>query len=214
MLKTSTTMSLSCKSPRQQNAWMIVLMAIGLALLPETAMASGKAKSAKSTKSTIIGQGRAELPPAVSEMRDAIIAAARTGSLKELLIPIQWNELPPDFGDLSVDDTLADWRKKSPDGSGREWLARLINLLEAPYAVLRKGSDIENNKIFVWPAFSELPLDKLTPPLEVELLRLVSAKEAQRMRAQGFYDGYGLAIGADGTWHVFKKVTRNKTSPK
>lgn len=199
---------------RQARFLIAGLMIIWVALLPTTALATGKAKPAKSGKATNIGQGRAGLPPAVSEMRDGIISAARTGRLKELLIPIQWNELPPDFGDLSVEDTLAHWRKKSPDGTGREWLARLINLLEAPYAVLQKGPDIENNKIFVWPAFSELPLKKLSPGLEVELLRLVPAKDALRMRDQGYYDGYGLAIGADGTWHAFKKVTRNKTSPK
>ena len=156
----------------------------------------------------VIGQGRSGLPNAVNEMRDAILAAARSGRLDELMIPIQWNELPPDFGDLSVEETLAKWKKASPDGSGREWLAKLINLLEAPYAVLRKGRDIENNKLFVWPAFSELPLAKLPPALHVELLRLVPAAEAARMITQGHYDGHGLAIGADGTWHVFKKIAQ------
>ncbi|MFT5510066.1 MAG: hypothetical protein ACI89J_003158 [Hyphomicrobiaceae bacterium] len=185
---------------------MAVAVVAGLSLLSASIAMAAKTKTATATKPPAIGQGRGSLPPAVSEMRDGIIAAARTGSLKELLIPIQWNELPPDFGDLSVEDTIAAWKKQSPDGSGRGWLALLINLLEAPYAVLRKGPDIENNKIFIWPAFSELPLKKLSPALQVELLRLVSAKEAARMQALGHYDGFGLAIGADGTWHVFKKV--------
>ncbi|MBU2532416.1 MAG: hypothetical protein KKB37_06725 [Alphaproteobacteria bacterium] len=153
-----------------------------------------------------IGQGRDALPTAVQEMHDAILAAARSGSLEELLIPIQWNELPPDFGERSVKETLADWKKNSPAGSGREWLALLANLLEAPYAMVHRGRDIENAKIFIWPAFAELPLDKLTPALEVELLRLVPPDEFARMKAAGGYDGYGLVIGADGTWHAFKKV--------
>ena len=183
----------------------------GLAYLSSLSVASaiaGKAKPKAAAKQPVIGQGRNALPTAVNEMRDAIIAAARTGSLNELMIPIQWNELPPDFGDLSVKDTLAHWKKRSPDGSGRERLAKLINLLEAPYVVLRKGPDIENNKIFIWPAFSEIPLAKLSPALHVEFLRLLPATEVARMIAQGHYDGHGLAIGADGTWHVFKKVTR------
>ena len=86
-----------------------------------TPAVAGKTKAAKQP---VIGQGRDGLPNAVSEMRDAILAAARSGRLDELLIPIQWNELPPDFGDLSVKETLADWKKRSPDGSGREWLAK------------------------------------------------------------------------------------------
>ena len=162
----------------------------------------------------IIGQGRSGLPVAVSEMRDAIIAAARTGSLDELLIPIQWNELPPDFGDLSVKDTIAQWKTNSPDGSGREWLARLINLLDAPYVALRQGRDVENAKIYIWPAFIDLPLNKLSPALHVELLRLVPATEAKRIIAAGRYDGFGLAIGADGTWHAFKKTVLPRKPPK
>ncbi len=171
---------------------------------------AGKAKPTSAAKQPVIGQGRSGLPASVSEMRDAIIAAARTGKLEELLIPIQWNELPPNFGDLSVKDTLAAWKKQSPDGSGREWLALLINLLEAPYAVLRQGRDIENAKIYIWPAFAELPLNKLSPALEVELLRIVPAADVKRMKSTGGYDGYGLAIGADGTWHAFKKTTHKK----
>jgi len=173
-----------------------------LIALPVTLSLAGKAKPA--TASLLIGQGSSGLPPAVTEMRDAIIAAARTGNIEELMIPIQWNELPPDFGEHSVKDTLASWKKHSPDGTGHEWLARLINLLESPYAVVRQGRDVENAKIYIWPAFAELPLDKLPPKLNVELHRIVSPPEAARMKKSG-YDGYALAIGADGTWHAFKK---------
>lgn len=155
---------------------------------------------------TIIGRGSAALPPAVAEMRDAIIAAARTGNLDELLIPIQWNELPPDFGDHPTSETFSKWRKGSPDGTGREWLALLINLLESPYVVVHKGPDIENPQVFIWPAVAELPLASLSPALDVELLRLVTPADAARMKQQGRYDGYGIAIGADGTWHAFKKT--------
>lgn len=169
---------------------------------------AAKNKATTATPKPVIDQGRGALPTAVSEMRDGILAAARSGDLQELQIPIQWNELPPNFGDLSVKDTLAAWKKTSPDGSGREWLARLINLLEAPYAVVHRGADVENAKVYIWPAFSEIPLKGLSPALHVELLRLVPASEAARMIAQGHYDGYGLAIGADGTWHAFSKVAK------
>ena len=165
-------------------------------------------KPSQPQKPLAIGQGSANLPPPVAEMRDAIISAARTGNFDELLIPIQWNELPPDFGAASVEDTIAAWKKSSPQGTGREWLALLINLLEAPYAVVPQGRDIENAKVYIWPAFGELPLDQLSPALEVEFLRLVSSADAQRMRAAGGYDGYGLAIGADGTWHAFNKIAK------
>jgi hypothetical protein len=158
--------------------------------------------------------GANRLPVNVAEMREAILAAALSGDLKELLIPIQWNELPPDFGEKPVKETLSDWQKQSHDGSGREMLALLADILSGPYAVRRQGADVENAKIFIWPAVAELPLDKLTPPLEVALLRIASGDEVKRMKKAGRYDGYGLAIGADGTWHAFKQVRHGDTKAK
>ena len=158
--------------------------------------------------------GANRLPVNVAEMREAILAAALSGDMKELLIPIQWNELPPDFGEKPVKETLSDWQKQSHDGSGREMLALLADILSGPYAVRRQGADVENAKIFIWPAVAELPLDKLTPPLEVALLRIASVDEIKRMKKAGRYDGYGLAIGADGTWHAFKRVRHGDAKAK
>ncbi len=166
------------------------------------------------TAPVMVGFGRGDLPVNVAEMRDAILAAALSGDLKELMIPVQWNELPPDFGEKPVKETLEAWRKASHDGTGREMLALLANILAGPYAVRRHGPDVENARIFIWPAFAELPLDQLSPPLEVALLRLVSVDEVKRMKKAGRYDGYGVAIGADGTWHAFKTVHQAHTTPK
>jgi hypothetical protein len=169
--------------------------------------AKGKAGESPATAADVkVGYGAAGLPANVAEMREAILAAALSGELDELLIPIQWNELPPDLGGKPVKETLAAWRKQSLDGSGRGMLALLANVLTAPYAARRQGADIENAMIYIWPAFAELPLDKLSPALEVALLRIVTREDARRMKQIGRYDGYGVAIGADGTWHAFKRV--------
>lgn len=170
--------------------------------------AAGGGAAAGPTLPVAVGFGRDGLPVNVAEMRDAILAAALTGDLKELMVPVQWNELPPDFGAKPVKETLETWRKASHDGTGREMLALIADILSGPYAVRRQGADIENAKIFIWPAFAELPLDKLTPQLDVALLRLLSVEEVKRMKSAGHYDGYGVAIGADGTWHAFKRVPR------
>ena len=66
-------------------------------------------------------------------------------------------------------------------------------------------ADIENNQLFVWPYFAEMPLGQLTPRQEVELLRLVPAAAAREMKEKGKYTGWRLVIGADGTWHAFRK---------
>lgn len=72
--------------------------------------------------------------------------------------------------------------------------------------MLAAGKDVENNRVFVWPGFADKPLAKLTPSEEVELYRLASAGDVAAMKAKGKYAGWRLAIGADGTWHSFRKV--------
>ena len=102
-------------------------------------------------------------------------------------------------------DPVAHWKKISGDGEGREVLAALAEILDAGYVVLPLGRDLENNRIYIWPYFAEVPLDKLTPAQEVELLRLVPPAAAKEMMATGKYTHWRLAIGADGTWHSFRK---------
>ena len=43
-------------------------------------------------------------------------------------------------------------------------------------------------------------------PEEVDLLRLVTPEEAKAMRAARKWTWWRLSIGADGTWHSFKKA--------
>ncbi len=172
--------------------------------LPAAAKGEANKPASKARQAAVVVETDPEkLPVPVAEMRDAILAAARSGSIDELLEPIQWNELKPDFGEVDAAKPIAGWKKLSVDGQGREILAILINLLEAPYAVMRQGRDIENNKMYVWPAFAELPLGKLPPQLETALLRLVPRDAFKAMKDGGAYTHWRLMIGADGTWHSF-----------
>ena len=77
-------------------------------------------------------------------------------------------------------------------------------VLDTGYVAVRRGTDIENNLLYVWPYFAELALNQLTPRQEVELLRLVPAGAAREMKAKGKYTGWRLVIGADGAWHTFR----------
>ena len=85
-------------------------------------------------------------------------------------------------------------------------LAALAEILDAGYVALPLGRDLENNRIYVWPYFAEVPLQKLTPAQQVELLRLVPPAAAKEMLQTGKYTYWRLAIGADGTWHHFPQV--------
>jgi hypothetical protein len=151
--------------------------------------------------------GTDRLPGPVQDMREAILSAVRSGRIEELRHAWELNELKPDLGvPLSPgSDPIAHWKQISGDGEGREILATLGEILDAGYVVLPLGRDLENNKIYVWPYFAEVALDKLTPAQEVELLRLITPAALKDMRSAGKYTHWRLAIGADGTWHSFRR---------
>jgi len=151
--------------------------------------------------------GSEGLPGAVEDMREAILSAVRSGNIEDLRHAYELNELKPDLGlDLKpIGDPVAYWRQISGDGAGREILAVLATLFDGGYVSLALGRDLENDRVYVWPYFAEVPLDTLSPAQEVELLRLVSPARAAQMKAAGKYTYWRLAIGADGTWHSFRQ---------
>jgi hypothetical protein len=152
-----------------------------------------------------IRYGSEGLPSPVKDMREAILSAVKSGRIEELRHAWELNELKPDLGVASVGDPVAYWKRISGDGEGREILAALAEILDAGYVVLPLGPDLENNRLYVWPYFAELPLDKLSPAQEVELLRLVSPAALKDMRSAGKYTYWRIVIGADGTWHSFRR---------
>lgn len=145
------------------------------------------------------------LPVPVDEMRQAILAATHSGAIEDLREPLDWNEIRPEVAAPAGEDPIAYWKRTSGDGNGREILAALAEILSLHPAKLPLGRDLENNIIYVWPYLAELELDKLTPAQEVELLRLVGPAEAKTMREKKKWTWWRLTIGADGTWHSFKK---------
>jgi hypothetical protein len=150
--------------------------------------------------------GSDRLPGPVQDMRDAILSAVRAGRIEELGYAWDLNELKPDLGVALADrDPIAHWKRISGDGEGREILAALGEILDAGYVVLPLGRDLENNRVYVWPYFAEVALDRLTPAQEVEFLRLVSPAALKDMRSVGKYTHWRIAIGADGTWHSFRR---------
>lgn len=152
------------------------------------------------------GENSGPLPAPVEEMRQAILAATHSGNIEDLREPLDWNELKPEVAAAAGEDPIAYWKKTSGDGNGREILAVLADILPMRAAELPLGRDLENNIIYVWPYLAEMELDKLTPAQEVDLLRLVGPAEAKAMRAGKKWTWWRLTIGADGTWHSFKKA--------
>src|SRR5262245_833423 len=204
---------------RQSARTVLALRCAGLALVAASAvLASGAPAWPRSPgKADVTAQqdhkasvpkvryGTEGLPQPVLELREALLAAIESGGLDELRHALDLSEPKPDLGAPPNTDPVAHWKATSGDGHGREVLAALSLILDAGYVALPRGSDIENNQLYVWPYFAEVPLSKLTPRQEVELLRLVPVGAAREMKEKGKYTHWRLAIGAAGTWHVLRK---------
>lgn len=161
----------------------------------------------------ILGRGGDGLPPAVADMRSAILAAVETGDIAELKGVMDLNELKPEFGGPAETDPIAYLRSVAADGTGRDILALLAKLLEGGWAAIPGGRDIENNRIYVWPQFAERPLGELSAAEQAELADHVGAAKADTMIASGRWQGWRLSIGADGVWHTFMHIGQRDGDP-
>jgi hypothetical protein len=183
------------------------LLAFGLPAMAQAAKgdAAGSQRKGQPLLPAQVRYGTDGLPRPVLDLRETLQAAVEAGRIEELAQTYAEAHIKPDIGAAQGADPAAHWKRVSGDGQGREVLAALSLILEAGYAEIRRGADIENNKLYVWPYFAEIPLGKLTPRQEVELLRLVPASVAREMREKGKYTHWRLVIGADGTWHALRK---------
>ncbi|MCL4766359.1 MAG: hypothetical protein KJZ80_09015 [Hyphomicrobiaceae bacterium] len=168
-------------------------------------MAQGKGQAAPPAACAGAAEPAGPLPAPVQEMVEAILAAVRSGDIGDLRPALEWNELKPHVAEHRVEDPIAHWKEISGDGQGREILAILAEIIDCGPAALPIGKDIENNRVFVWPAIAEADLASLTPRQEVALYRLVKPAEAKAMRESKRWLWWRLTIGADGTWHAFHK---------
>ena len=139
------------------------------------------------------------LPDPVKRMIEAIAEAAQSGEIEKMRPVLESNELKPMIAADHVDDPIAFWKKESADGSGRDVLAAMLNVMSAGYARVGKGQD----EIYVWPYFAETGLSALTPAQEVELYRIVPPQLAAAMKKSGEYSYYKLGIAPTGVWHYF-----------
>lgn len=140
------------------------------------------------------------LPPPVQRLREQLLEAARSGAIERLRPILEGNGMTPTFSFGGDTDPIAYWKESSGDGEGREILSILIEVLEAGFVRAQAGTPDE---VFVWPYFAQVPIDKLTPPQEVELYKLVTAQDRRDMEEFGAYIFYRVGITPDGQWQFF-----------
>ena len=139
------------------------------------------------------------LPEPVKRMLTSIAGAAESGNIEAMRTVFESNELKPMVTTSFVDDPIAFWKKASADGTGRDVLAAMLNVLSSGYVRMGKGKD----EIYVWPYFAETDLAKLTPAQEVELYRIVPPELALAMKKSGKYSYYRLGVSPTGVWQYF-----------
>jgi hypothetical protein len=139
------------------------------------------------------------LPDPVKRMLTEIAGAAQSGNIEAMRAVFESNELKPMVAESFVDDPIALWKRQSADGTGRDVLAAMLNVLSSGYVHVKDGKD----ETFIWPYFAATDLTKLTPAQEVELYRIVPPGLAIAMKQSGVYSYYRLGVSPTGVWQYF-----------
>ena len=142
-----------------------------------------------------------KLPAAVRQTRQNILDAAATGDIDKLRFLIGVGENATDLSIGGIEgDPIAHLKGLSGDPDGQEVLAILTEIFEAGYVHVGAGGEDE---MYIWPYFFVWPLEKLTPPMRVELFRILTAGDLEDSAQSGGYIFYRAGIKPDGTWNFF-----------
>ncbi|MBB1248188.1 hypothetical protein [Rhizobium sp. G21] len=141
------------------------------------------------------------LPQQVQRMRVALVEAAASGDIERLrpLLTLGEEGTQVAVGD-SPEDPIVALKSVSGDPDGREILAIILDILSTGAALVDKGTP---DAQYVWPYFAEKSLDKLSPPEQVELYRIVTASDVADMKEFGGYNFYRIGITPEGKWKFF-----------
>ncbi|MEP0943529.1 MAG: cytoplasmic protein [Rhizobiaceae bacterium] len=141
------------------------------------------------------------LPAAVRETHAKLIDAAKSADLEKLRPLIGSGETATSLsiGGLAGDPIIY-LKESSGDENGYELLAILLEVLEAGYVHVDAGTESE---MYIWPYFFAWPFEKLTPQMEVELYRILTAGDVQDSVDFGGYIFYRVGIRPDGKWDFF-----------
>lgn len=148
----------------------------------------------------VVSDDLAALPEPVRAMREALIAATRSGDIDNLRPIMEGQDFPPTVSYGEPDDPVAYLRDQSTDPEGKPTLALLRNLLEMPYAILPSEN---GNDSYVWPYLAIIDLNALTPEQTVDAYRLVTKEEFDDMGEFGGWFWWRVYIGKDGEWQAF-----------
>lgn len=140
----------------------------------------------------------AKLPAPVGRMRTLINEAAATGDIEKLRPLAAFDPAQMQVG--AEGDAIEAIKSLSGDPDGQEIMAILMDLLQTGAARINIGKPDE---MYVWPYFVGKPINTLTAPERVELLRIITAGDLMAMEEGNSYNFYRIGITPSGQWKVF-----------
>lgn len=135
-----------------------------------------------------------ELPVAVAEMRDKILAAAKGGSVEELAALADPELFTSNYGG---EETLAYWRALEAEGVDIGGIARALLALDCV------PSATEEYVLYTWPPAADLPYSALTDE-ERAAIGALHGGAIEDVYVEGpeigYYAGWQLIIAGSGRW--------------
>ncbi len=148
-----------------------------------------------------VAYGDDGLPTPVRDLRHKLMEIARSGDVEKLRPYLETGAEPTALSPQPIEgDPITLLKDASGDGDGVELMAILLEVLESGHVRMDPG---EESEIFVWPYFTQVPMDSLDKRQLVELFELVTAGDYQRMLEVGAYDFYRVGISPAGRLEFF-----------
>jgi hypothetical protein len=168
------------------------LRILGLAILCVLLVACGSDERKSEPPTTTSAQD--ELPAAVADKRDAIVAAAHALDYDRLATLLDPAEFSYSFGQSG--DPIGYWRRLERDGH--------VPIIGDYLPVILSGPSAKRGDIYVWPSVYGKPPSGWTAE-ERRWLRnnLYSEAEIRAFERVGDYLGWRVGIRDDGTWLFF-----------
>lgn len=142
------------------------------------------------------------VPEPVRHMRQLLVEAAASGDIERLRPLLGTGATATE---ISVGDTAGDpvntLKEQAGDPDGIEILSSLLNIMSTGFVHVSPGTPDE---AYVWPYFAAKPLNTLTAPEKVELMRIVTAGDYADMVDFGTYSYFRVGISPDGKWKFLR----------
>jgi hypothetical protein len=141
-----------------------------------------------------------KLPEPVKAMRQALTEAAASGDVERLRPLMAFDDDVMEQLKADGGDPVASFKSLSGDPQGLEILAIMLDILQTGAAHVGIGTPDE---MYVWPYFVGKPINQLSAPERVELLRIITAGDLEAMAETNNYNFYRIGITVDGKWRLF-----------